>query len=417
MSFANFGIGLGALAQGLNTGIDAGTKLKGIMDQNQIRKAHKEGMAKAKDQRQSAIDELVQVGAAPNADNTMTMPTYEVEGQSFGDEESARKAAESKVGTVTDYFYQNEAPRIAELYMEQGDLQKAETWNKWIKDKNVQKGFEYGVRAYQAASLGDDEGAIKSMIKMYNHPGYFEDGRKATGYEPIKGEGGETVGYAITVEDDKGNKNILNVERGQGMLQAIAPFVDPKTVYDQGWSEINAMNKAKLEMAKEDMKFRRNVALEDRKEVGRVNRQQMQNDAAMERTVTSKQMDAANKTAAVDAKVAALKKAGYPDAFINEALPAMLGIGEYKKAAAPEEVSRMLHQARLSADYNYSRKTPQEQAAIIEQDMQLINGPAQERRNPMSGGIPAQQGGARPAPGRGPTILDTRTGQLVPYQR
>lgn len=411
MSFANFGIGVGAFAQGLTQGMQLGNQINTARDQYQVRKAHREGMANAKTARQSAIDELVQVGAGPNASNTMTMPTYQVEGQSFADEGSARKAAESRVGSVTDFFYQNEAPKIADLYMEQGDVEKAETWRKWIQDKNVQKGFQYGVRAFQAASMGDDETAIKNMVKMYNQPGYFEDGSKATGYKPVKGKDGSTIGYAITVKDAQGNENVLNVEKGEGMLRAMMPFVDPKSVYEAGWAEITAERNARLKAVQEDMKFKRDIYRDDRRALSQRDLAAQRDAASLDRTVIGKQMDSANKTAAVDAKVAALKKAGYSDAFINEALPAMLGIGEYKKAAAPEEVRRMLHQARLSSDRSYARKSPQEQAAVIEQDMQLISGP-QQRRNPMAGGMQSQA----PA-GRGPMILDTQTGQLVPYGR
>lgn len=133
----------------------------------------------------------------------------------------------------------------------------------------------------------------------------------------------------------------------------------------------------------------------------------------MDRTVTGRQMDAANRQTAVDAKSEALRRAGYSEEFVRESLPALLGINSNKKAAAPEEVRRMLHQARLN-DYSYQRKKPEEQAQIIQQDMSLIYGgqqPGESRPGPMSGGIQPQQNSRRPM------ILDTTTGQLVPYGR
>ena len=416
MSFANFGIGIGAFAQGLNQGMETGAKLRGAYNDIKMANAREKGMEEAKAARQSAIDSLVKVGSTANADNTMTMPAYNVGDQSYGDETSARKAAEGQVGSLDEFFQKVAVPKIYEQYMEI-DPEKAETWMRWNEEKQVRQGQKYWSQAIGRANAGDFDGFGKYLVKAYNTRGYFDDGTEVKDWKTIKDDKGNITGAQLTFKGPDG-KEFTQVVNGMEDAYRLGAFMlSPENVFNTGWSEIQAAKKAQLDMVNEDMKFRRNVALEDRKEVGRVNRQQMQNDAAMERTVTSRQMDAANKTAAVDAKVAALKKAGYPDAFINEALPAMLGIGEYKKAAAPEEVRRMLHQARLSADYNYSRKTPQEQAAIIEQDMQLINGPAQERRNPMSGGIPAQQGGARPAPGRGPVILDTATGKMVPYSR
>lgn len=416
MSFANFGIGLDAFARGLNQGVQTGNQLRQVSNENKMRKAREEGMSEAKAARQSAIDGLVQVGSASSPDGQSTMPTYNVDGQSFGDEASARKAAESQVGSLDEFYSKVAAPKIYEQYLEI-DPEKAEAWRAWNEAKEVKRGQKLWAEAVTRANMGDFEGFGKKLVKAYNTRGYFDDGTEVKDWKTLKDDQGNITGAQLTFKGPDGKEFTQVVNGMEDAYRIGASMLSPENVFNTGWNEIQAAKKAQLDMAKEDMKFRRNVALEDRKEVGRVNRQQMKDDAAMERTVTGKQMEAANKTAAVDAKVAALKKAGYPDAFINEALPAMLGIGEYKKAAAPEEVRRMLHQARLSADYNYSRKTPQEQAAIIEQDMQLINGPAQERRNPMSGGIPAQQGGARPAPGRGPMILDTQTGQMVPYQR
>lgn len=75
----------------------------------------------------------------------------------------------------------------------------------------------------------------------------------------------------------------------------------------------------------------------------------------------------------------------------------------------------MLFQARLS-DFNFTRKTPAQQAAQIEQDMQLIGGgQGQAPSNPMAGGLPGTQ--AQTSAGKGtPMIFDTKTGQMIPYQ-
>lgn len=410
MSFANFGIGLGAFAQGLTNGMQLGRQVRDARNDNKMRKAREQGMADAKAARSSAIDSLIQTGSAPNADNTMTVPTYQVGGQSFADEGSARKAAEGKVGSLDDYYQRVAAPKIYEQYLEI-DPEKAEAWRAWNEQKQVKAGQRHWAQAVMKANMGDFDGFGQELVKAYNTRGYFEDGTEVKDWKTLKDDKGNITGAQLTFKGPDG-KEFSQVINGMDDAYRVGAFMmSPENVFNTGWSEIQAAKKAQIEMAKEDRKFQRDVALEDRRESGRVSRQQSQNDAALERTVIGKQMDSANKTAAVDAKVAALKKAGYSDAFINEALPAMLGIGEYKKAAAPEEVRRMLHQARLSSDYNYARKSPQEQAAVIEQDMQLINGP-QQRRNPMAGGMQSQA----PA-GRGPMILDTQTGQLVPYGR
>lgn len=413
MSFANFGIGLNAFAEGLNTGVNTGYKLRQVSDENKMRKVRQEGMAEAKGARQSAIDKMVQVGSAPSADGQSTMPTYNVDGQSYGDQDSARKAAEGKVGSLDEFYTKVAAPKIYEQYLEI-DPEKAEAWKTWNDAKQVKAGQKLWADAVMKANMGDFEGFGKSLVKAYNTRGYFDDGTQVKDWKTLKDDKGNITGAQLTFKGPDGKEYNQVINGMEDAYRVGAFMLSPENVFNTGWNEIQSAKKAQIEMAKEGYKQGNRLQVEGVRQQGRQAIQSQRDDAAMERTVTGKQMDAAGKTAAVDAKTAALKKAGYSDTFINEALPAMLGIGEYKKAAAPEEVRRMLHQARLSADYNYSRKTPQEQASIIEQDMQLINGPAKQQRNPMSGGISGQ--GPAPA-GRGPMILDTKTGQMVPYGR
>lgn len=414
MSFANFGIGVGAFAQGLSSGIDTGVKLHGLMQQGKLRKARESGMADAKAARQSAIDSLVKVGSTANADNTMTMPAYNVGDQSYGDETSARKAAEGQVGSLDEFYQKVAVPKIYEQYMEI-DPEKAETWMRWNEEKQVRQGQKYWSQAIGRANAGDFDGFGKYLVKAYNTRGYFDDGTEVKDWKTLKDDKGNITGAQLTFKGPDG-KEFTQVVNGMEDAYRLGAFMlSPENVFNTGWSEIQAAKKAQLEMAKEDRKFQRDVYRDDRKAANQSALQSQRDDAALERTVTGKQMDAANKSSAVNQKVELLKRNGFSDDWIAQNLPAILGIGEYKKAAAPEEVRRMLHQARLSADYNYSRKTPQEQAAIIEQDMQLIYGSQpQQRSNPLSGGISGQ--GARPT-GRVPMIYDTTTGKTVPYSR
>jgi hypothetical protein len=390
MSFANFGIGLGAFAQGLTQGMQLGNQIKTVRDQQKVRDTIKGGMDNAKAARASAIDNLVQVGSAANPSDTMTVPTYQVEGQAFNDAAGARKAAESRVGSVMDYFYQNEAPKIAELYMEQGDVEKAETWSKWINDKQVKKGFELGVKAYQAASIGDDEGAVKYMMKMYNAPGYFEDGRKATGYKPVKAEDGSVTGYAITVKDGQGNEQILNVNKGPEMIQAITPFVDPKSVYDQAMGEIRSAQQMRAQQAQDERKFRRDIYRDDRRAANQSNLQSQRDEASLNRTVTGKQMDAAARQAEIAMKAQA---------------------GElFRKNTHPDEAVKQIFLAAKKASVGYDGKPTRSDEELIAEARAAVQAIYQQPQNPMSGGI----GGQAPA---GAMIYDTQTGQMVPLRR
>jgi|GEM_PF-6840973 len=414
MSFANFGIGIGALAQGLSSGIDTGAKLHGLMQQGKLRKAREAGMADAKTARQSAIDGLVQVGSTSNADNTMTMPTFNVGDQSYSDEASARKAAEGQVGSLDEFYIKVAAPKIYEEYLAI-DPEKAEAWKAWNDAKEVKQGQKLWASAVMKANMGDFDGFGKDLVKAYNSRGYFDDGTQVKDWKTLKDDKGNITGAQLTFKGPDGKEYSQVINGMEDAYRMGAFMLSPENVFNTGWSEIQAAKKAQLEMAKEDRKFQRDVYRDDRKAANQSALQSQRDDAALERTVTGKQMDAANKNDAVDRKVEILKRNNYSDEWIAQNLPAILGIGEYKKAISPDDARLRLHEGRIKNDYSYARKSQAEQRAIIEQDMQMIYGSQpQQRSNPLSGGISGQ--GARPT-GRVPMIYDTTTGKTVPYSR
>lgn len=417
MSFANFGIGLGAFAQGLNQGMETGAKLRGAYNDIKLDNAREKGMEEAKAARQSAIDNLVQVGSTSNADNTMTMPTFNVGGQSYGDEAAARSAAEKEVDPLDDFYHRIAVPKIYEEYM-QIDPEKAEIWMKWNEDKQVRKGKGYWARGVRAASMGDYDNAGKYFMKAYNTPGYYEDGNKMSGFEVIKqkGKDGKEVATGVRIKMKMANGEEVTTDMGvDEAMQMGAMYGDPKNVLEYGLQQLQWRQKQAAEIAKEDRQFQRDIYRDDRNAANQSALQSQRDDAALERTVTGKQMDAANKNDAVDRKVEILKRNGYADEWIAQNLPAILGIGEYKKAISPDDARLRLHEGRIKNDYSYARKSQAEQRAIIEQDMQMIYGSQpQQRSNPLSGGISGQ--GARPT-GRVPMIYDTTTGKTVPYSR
>lgn len=410
MSFANFGIGVGALAQGLSTGMDIGQKFNKVREQKQVRDAMKGGMDNAKAARQSAVDGMVQVGSAASQDNTSTVPAYKVDGVDYANETEARGAADKAVGSVMDFFYQNEAPKVAELYASQGDIKTAETWNKWIKDKNVQKGFEFGVRAYQAASAGDDEGAVKSMIKMYNQPGYFEDGRKAKGYELIKNSKGETTGYAITITGKDGKSQVLNVNKGEDMLNAVQRLADPQAVFKQGMADIQAVRQARLEMAKGELGHARNLEVAKVKANTAADMENLRQGNRLERDGIQAQRQQAQPTA-IEQKANGLRNIGASLGMQGDALNQFIAAGVGAKS--DEDFVKMAtgilaKQQDMMGNNQFLALPPDQQRAQIQQLAGTIKG-AQGGSNPMAGGMPAR------APA-GATIIDTKTGQVVPMR-
>ena len=409
---------ISGLLQGIQAGnmlVDAYYRGQENKDRAEVKNVMAEGMESAKAQRQSAIDANVKVGSQANADNTMTMPTFaDAKGTKFGSEAEARSAAEKSAPSVDDFYVKNVVPKIAETYLKQGNMEQAEKWNSWAQEKSTKTGMKHWTKALQAGQIGDFKAYADNMVKAYNTPGYYDDGLEADGYDLVKDKEGNTTGLTLNLRNLKTGEKFAQTIKGQeDMVKMGIGLLDPANAFKTTQAAVTAAQTAKAKAAEGDLKFKRDVYRDDRKSERQEQADDRRANSAMDRLVTGKQLDQAGKTAAVDAKANALRKAGYSDDFVKQAMPQLLGLGDYKKAAPPEEVRRMLHQARLS-DFNYTRKTPEEQAAIINQDLSLINGAGS---NPMSSGIPSQGQQKAPAGGGAPMIYDRKTGEMIPYKR
>lgn len=416
------GYTMNGLAQGIQIGnslVDAYYRGQDRKDQAEVKNVMAEGLTAAKADRQAAVDSNVNIGGKANADNTMTMPTYQdAGGKDFADEQSLKKNAEKVAPSVDDFYLKNVVPKIQETYIKQGNQQGADQWGQWAENKHTQNGMKYWTQALRAGQMGDYKGYADSMVKAYNAPGYYEDGLEAEGYDLIKDKSDNVTGLTLNLRNkETGEKFSQSIHGTDDMVRQGIGLLDPANAFKTTMAQANTAQALQAKQGMANQKFQNDVYRDDRKAQTQLSLQDRKEGSAMERMLAGKRADVEKAGAAMQSKVAALKSAGYSDDFVKEALPQMLGIGQFKKPAAPEEIRRMLHQARLS-DFNYQRKTPAEQSAIIAQDEKLIMGGSAPSANPMARGIslPPQDGGAAPAQ-RPPMIYDSKTGQMVPYQK
>lgn len=423
---ANFSGGGGGtgLLQGIQAGnmlVDAYYRGRENSDRADVRNVMSQGIDNAKAQRQAAIDSNVVVGSKASDDNTMTMPTYQdAKGTSFASEGDARASAEKSAPSVDDFYVKNVVPKIAETYLKQGNVDQADKWNSWAQQKNTQTGMKHWTKALQAGQIGDFKGYADNMVKAYNAPGYYDDGLEADGYDLVKDKDGNTTGLTLNLRNKSTGEKFSKTVNGQDdMVKMGIGLLDPANAFKTTQAAVATAQANKARADQSNLKFKQDVYRDDRKGQIQIQRQDQRDNASMDRLVTGKQLDEASTNSTVDNKVRALKSAGYDDGFIKDALPQILGIGQYKKPAAPDEVRRMLHQEHLK-DFTYQRKSPEEQSKILDKDISIIGSAG----NPMSSGIPAQGGAAKPATGAAkpaaggaPMIYDTQTGQMVPYKR
>jgi hypothetical protein len=172
---------------------------------------------------------------------------------------------------------------------------------------------------------------------------------------------------------------------------------------------------AKIDEAKDARVTDRDLALEDKRHGNRM--EEDNNKTTLETANIG-----AKEKAKVQAKMDALKAAGYSDDDIKGLMPTLLNADTYKKPTSPAETRRMAFDARMKGDFSFANKSSAEQNKIIDSDIATITGGAAPTTgktanpfaNPAASGLPAS--GAQPAgKPQGIPVYDTKTGQVV-YQ-
>lgn len=302
--FANLGVGLGAAVSGFGQGIQLGRTIKGIRNERQIENVTREGMAEARAQRDQQVNGLIQT-----QDMGGGAQQFSVNGQAFTNRQDAQRAAERQVGTTLDYFNRTVAPRIREAYIQQGNMDMAQRWDQYTQNQQTQRGMRSFVQALRARAMGDDEGALKHMIEAYNNDGYFGDGYRISGYEPIR-DGDRVVGYRGTFEGPDGRRTTQDFRRGDlaALVNMGIGMLSPDQAFATTLAQQQAADKARAEAAAkvaerrattegqvtvEGVKAGHTAQRDSRQHQYRVAEQGQRDSAAMDRVVTGAQVGAA----------------------------------------------------------------------------------------------------------------------------
>ena len=260
---SNFGIGVGSFMEGMNSGITAGQRIREISDNNKARGITSKAGETAREKRQADIGMGIKRGAVDSEQGPV--PTYEVDGRQFSDEQSAMAESEKKVGSLQDYYFKEVMPQLQQHYMDIGQPDKAFAIGKAIEDQEFQKGSKSWAKATAAFMSGDEKGFLKHYVEAYNNRGYDDDGMTAKGIEPVKDKSGNTLGYKVTLLDGDGKESVQEFT-GDDIGRQSLMYMAPAEVLKRNLSMYDAAQTAKSEIAKEDRKFQRDVQLEGMKQ-------------------------------------------------------------------------------------------------------------------------------------------------------
>lgn len=449
----NWGGFAGGLAQGIESGIRITDAIDKIQKQRKLEDIRTKGLEEAKGMQQAAAADLVkEVGvAAPAAPETVTPDTrnvlperkvasvevgampeiaaqtgvspakrFAVGDQTFNTRDDAMAAATKKAPSVMDFMSKTVFPRVQEELIAQGRIDEADRLQARLDSQYGKDAMKsYGTAMTKLMFSNDVNNGIKALGDYYNK--YIDDGVDFVGGEQMP----DGKFLVKTRNKADGTENSVTLSRGQilrlGMSHNPAELFKNELTQTQSAEKLAAETRAKIseetrqverEIAKEGRAQQYEIAKEGRGEAIDTRKAARSQNYDLEKLGIQKQLEAAGATSKTkqeaNAKVDFLRGAGYSEEFIRDAMPGILGIGDYKKRTAPEEVRRMLLQERLKDVYGFGKKTPEEQKAIIDNDVKLVMGGATSAASPAAGGLPAQ--GGKPS---GVPVFDTKTGTIV----
>lgn len=385
---SNFGIGLGSFLSGVAQGADAYANIQNARSRQKLTDMQVNNLEKEQQSKQGAVDI-----AAQGADE-------------------ARAKTDGKIDNVMNYYMQNTAPKLQQYWLSQGDMDKANAFGKWIQDTNVQQGMKYGAGMIQAAQLGNPDGVMENMVKLYNQPGYFEDGMSAVKAETRRDKDGNATGWDITLRDNKtGKESTHSFNSMDDIYKTAMQFGDPKNVFEYGMQQLQAGQKAQLEAAKEGRDWQRTLAVKELDQGYKLEGQnnQAQLDMAKEK---AKSGTTGNKKVQ-DAQAAEdyLRSRGVPEESIKALAPTLIGVQNQSAPMSKRVDDYIKTRSEDFTDKEWKKLSPQEQTKqaldAIQMRDRLINEnqgmglPGQQQSQPQ------QQGGS------GLMFLDTRTGQII----
>lgn len=384
---ANFGIGLGSFLTGVAQGADAYANIQNARSRQKLTDMQVSNLEKEQQSKQGAIDL-----AAQGADE-------------------ARAKTDGAIDNVMNYYMQNTAPKLQQYWLSQGDMDKANAFGKWIQDTNVQQGMKYGAGMIRAAQMGDPDAVMDNMVKLYNQPGYFEDGLSAVKAETRRDKDGNATGWDITLMDNKtGKESTHSFNSMDDIYKTAMQFGDPKNVFEYGMQQLQAGQKAQLEAAKEGRAWQRTLA---EKELDQGYKLEGQNNQAQLDMAKEKAKGTTGNKKVQDAQASEeyLRSRGVPEASIKALAPALIGVQNQSAPMSKRVDDYIKARGEDFTDKEWKKLSPEEQTKqaldAIQMRDRLINEnqgmglPGQQQSQPQ------QQGGS------GLMFLDTRTGQII----
>ncbi|EAX3722627.1 hypothetical protein CGN74_01395 [Salmonella enterica] len=278
---SNWGIGLGAFAQGLNNGMDLGTKIRTAYEDNVQRNEIENAQQEAEQDRDNAAQNLVKVSdqAGPtqpkqknggmgsfisnmfdgdsNSQNQMPK-TYSYGGKYYSSMDEAKKAAESDLPPVDSYMDKYTDQIKQNIIKRTGNEELAEKWSDFAQQAKSKRMFSTAANAYRKFGAGNYDGGIQDLGDIMKNGDF---GVEIVGHKPVTDANGNITGFTVQMRNTDNGKEYDQTMTPDALLEFTKTFATPSQLFSQLYQRQAAADQAKFEMAKQGQKN----AWEDRK--------------------------------------------------------------------------------------------------------------------------------------------------------
>lgn len=339
---------------------------------------------------------------------TPQKPTrFTVNGKGFGTREEALAYAKANAPDIMDFMHKTLVPKMQEAYLEQGDIEKAEAWGKWAKDRQNQKNMETWAKAYKSAQAGDMEGAANHVFELYKG---YDDGVTPLSKETVKDKDGNVTGFNVRLKDDATGEERTQFVDKRALTEMGLAALSPPQMFEQVYKRQQQADllsaKAAIDAQNDQRTFNKDVTLKNMeikankerdasKAKADADKQERQHGYKLGELVKKDDLEkagyGAKKKAELQAEIDLAKENGATPEEIKAMVRHKVIGTEYKKTTDPSERKALVRSDLMKNDPTFPRAKPEEQEAKIATAMKQIYGDDVSAK-------PAQPKAAQPDP-------------------
>lgn len=335
---ANFGIGLGAFLNGVANGANAYANIEDLRSRKVMRDAQVKRMQQDdadRDEYRSILRSAPEQPQVTAATNPAGQQTFSVGGQSYPTQQDAQKAADAQVGGFLDNWKKTVGPKLQQHWLKTGEIDKAQNFDKWISDSNVQEGMKSWANMARSFQTGDRPGFLKHLNATLTQTGYYDGDVKPIEAVEKTNDKGQLTGYTVKFQDRATGKESSQDFDSDDIQKLAVVGLSPEQIYTQGMNELAAARKARAEAVKtqderqwdvQKMGLQQQNTLE-----GQANQSQLRRAEKVEEKRLGLGDASKDPLAKAKATESYLRDKGYSDDYIKKNAPALVGIQNQNK--------------------------------------------------------------------------------------